>query len=261
LPEEIPSAVNAELLSTIKELQAFKSLDEFVLAGGTSLAIRFNHRYSYDIDLFTNRIIGLEGFKKIEEELIQFYRGALIAREIINEESGDQFCFLRAFISMKSGNAIKIEILQNMAFMYPVEILDTIRILSIQDIALFKLMSASNRKARKDVYDLDIITERIALSELLENLQAKHEKYCREEHKCLFDLDKEVSPNANLDLLLEFDNHDYLKQDSRPNHSTDAIDTVPGSKDWQSAKSSWRRKVRNLMREKGLPIPPVRPIN
>jgi hypothetical protein len=40
---------------------------------------------------------------------------------------------------------------------------------------------------RKDVYDLDIITERIALSELLENLQAKHEKYCREEHKCLFD--------------------------------------------------------------------------
>ncbi len=261
MPEAKSSAVDAELLATIKELQALKSLNKFALAGGTSLAFRFNHRYSHDIDLFTNQIIGPTGLRQIEEDLKQFYKGALLASEVINEESGEQFCFLRAFVTMKNGGAIKIEILQNMAFMYPIETLDTIRILSILDIALFKLMSASNRKARKDIYDLDFITEKIALSELLAGLQAKHDKYCEESHIFLFDLDKEISPNANLSLLLEFDNVDYTKRDGRPSHSTDAIDIVPGSTDWQTAKSNWRRKVRSLMQERGTPLPPVKPIN
>ena len=63
---ESSSIVSAEILGIIRKLQGLESLSGFALAGGTSLAIRFNHRNSYDIDLFTDQIIGLEGFARIE---------------------------------------------------------------------------------------------------------------------------------------------------------------------------------------------------
>lgn len=261
MPAENPSSISAELLATIRELQSLESLREFALAGGTSLAIRFNHRLSHDIDLFTNQIVGKEGFAKIEMELRTFYHTSLMHCELINDESGDQFCFLRVLINRKSGTAIKVEILQNMANIYPIEIIGDIRILSIVDIGLFKLMAASNRKAKKDIYDLDYISEGITLNDLLQKLQEKHSKFCGLEHKCLFDLDGEVSPNDDLALLLEFDNIDYAKKESRPNHSTDILDIVPGNKTWIIAKSSWRRKVKRLMQERGLPPSPAKPIN
>ncbi len=254
------SVVSDELLSTIKELQALPALNVFALAGGTSLAIRFNHRRSYDIDLFTNQIIGIKGFTVVEQQLKEFYKDTLIGCEIINAESGDQYCFLRAFLN-KGGETIKIEILQNMATMYPIELHENIRIISVRDIGLFKLMSAANRKADKDIYDLDFITDDILLSELLTALQEKRATYCEDKHKCLFDLDDEVNPNDNPALLLEFDNKNYVKNDHRPNHSSDRLDLAQGSKNWILAKSSWRRKVRRHMQDRGIPLPPVKPIN
>jgi hypothetical protein len=249
------------LLATIRELQALESLREFAIAGGTSLAIRFNHRFSDDIDLFTNQTIGHKGLLKIENELKAFYSLSLINCEIINAENGDQFCFLRAFIEIKNGNAIKVEILQNMVTMHPFEMHNGIRILSVTDIGLFKLMSASNRKSRKDVYDLDIITEGATISDLLAELKNKHARFCDYKHKCLFDLDNELSPNDDLTLLLEFDKIDYTKKEEFPNHSTDILKIAPGGKSWLTAKSSWRRKVKMVMQERGIPPSPVKPQN
>jgi len=91
LPAKNSSALSIELLATIRELQVFESLSVFALAGGTSLSIRFNHRHSYDIDLFTNQVIGYEGFVRIEKELKKFYNTSLIGCEIINTDNGDQF--------------------------------------------------------------------------------------------------------------------------------------------------------------------------
>ena len=56
-------AVSPALLQTIKELQQLPSLNAFALAGGTNLALRYNHRISEDIDLFSTNIIGIEGFE------------------------------------------------------------------------------------------------------------------------------------------------------------------------------------------------------
>lgn len=55
-------AVSPVLYKTIKELQSLKNLKPFALAGGTNLAIRYDHRESIDIDLFCTEIIGFKGF-------------------------------------------------------------------------------------------------------------------------------------------------------------------------------------------------------
>jgi len=59
------SAVSLQLIKTIKELQSLPSLSNFALAGGTNLALRYNHRKSIDIDLFCNQIIGIKSFETI----------------------------------------------------------------------------------------------------------------------------------------------------------------------------------------------------
>ena len=53
------NAVSLVLFQTIKELQSLKNLQFYALAGGTNLAIRFNHRESIDIDLFLKKLLDL----------------------------------------------------------------------------------------------------------------------------------------------------------------------------------------------------------
>ena len=154
------------LLTLIRELQAVEQLYSFSLAGGTNLAIRFNHRKSIDIDLFTNCIIGAQGWRDIEQSLRKKYGRAVLFCDVINEDLGDQFCFLRALIQ-KDGEQIKVDMIQNVQRLDPIETLNGINLFSIRDIGLYKLMAASNRFAKKDIYDLDLITDHIDLAKLL----------------------------------------------------------------------------------------------
>ncbi len=74
-----------------------------------------------------------------------------------------------------------------MPFTDPVEEYQGIKVLTIKDIGLLKLMSASNRMANKDIYDLDYITDVIPLSQLLYELKAKLARFSGPEYKCLFE--------------------------------------------------------------------------
>lgn len=196
----------------------------------------------------------------MQRQLEESYKDNLLFCEINDPGQGEQFCFLRAFVS-KESTTIKIEAIQNIQILYPIETLDGIRVLSKPDIALLKLMSASNRMAKKDIYDLDFLTDEIPLDRLITLLATKQSTFYSEQFKCLFDLDEEKSPVEDLSLLLAFDDKNYSQMSNRPNHSNDNIDILPGSKSWVSARGSWKSKVRALMRSRGTTPPPVKPIN
>jgi Nucleotidyl transferase AbiEii toxin, Type IV TA system len=253
-------AVSPEVLDLILQLQSSEVLQSFALAGGTNLALRYNRRISVDIDLFTSNMIGKSGFEIISIELKKQFAASLLFCEIINAESGNQYCFLRALISHKGIN-IKVELIQNIPLFTNVEMLENVRLLSLSEIGTLKLMSATGRKANKDIYDLDLVTDEISLDFLLELLREKQLKFNKEENKCLFDLDNPPSPIDNLSLLLEFDNIDYTSLPLRPSHSNDRIELMPEAKTWQMAKLSWKRKVKNLMKKKGFNYPGIKPIS
>ncbi len=261
LSDQFEQALSQELVDTIVELQGLQCLSSFALAGGTSLALRFNHRRSVDIDLFSNQVVGKVGLETIISALKEAYDKDLVHFEIINPEAGDQFYFLRAFIRRSKELIIKVEVIQNIAVLDTFEQYNGIRTLSLRDIGLLKLASASNRKAKKDIYDLDFITERIELSDLMTMLEEKQNRFKDGSFKSLFDLDREHSPIEDINLLLAFDDVDYTTLPRRPNHSHDLIDILPSSKNWRSARSSWRRKVINLMRLRGIQPPPIKPVN
>jgi Nucleotidyl transferase AbiEii toxin, Type IV TA system len=246
------SAVSSQLIKTIKELQSLPSLSNFALAGGTNLALRYNHRKSIDIDLFCNDIIGIKGFEIIVKEIKAFYGDAIFGLDFPCKID-NQFIFLRCFIN-KSKGAIKIELLQNMKTLFPNEIINGIRLISKKDIGLFKLVSAASRASKKDIYDLDFITDDISIVDLFKGLKIKKQKFNKPTDKTIFDMDEDVCPTINPKLLLRFDSAINTKN-ARPIHTNDILDIESGSKTWIESRTSWRMKVRKLFRHLDIGYP------
>lgn len=243
--------VSPTLLKTIKELQALPSLSKFALAGGTNLALRFNHRISEDIDLFATEIIGIKGFEKIEAEVKAFY-GNNIINIIYPVKENDQFVFMRFYIK-KSDVTIKVDIIQNMKALYPFETIKEVRCYSVKDIGMFKLVSCSRRPAKKDIYDLEYITDFNSLIDLYNLLKEKKKKFNKDIDRNIFDLDEDPDPIDNPLLLLLFDKRMATKQKMR--HSHDNILHAEGSKSWQKASIYWRMKLRRLYASIGIEYP------
>jgi hypothetical protein len=246
------SAVSPAIVKTIIQLQSLPSLASFSLAGGTNLALQYNHRISDDIDLFCPEIIGLEGFNKIQEEVKASFGKK--ARNFDNPcDINDQYSFLRFFIDTEEGEMIKVDVLQNMKHLFEIEISNDIRLFSKADIGLYKLVSLSNRSTKKDIYDLDFITDEIKLNTLHERLKEKAEKFNKEDHKTIFDLDKNQSVLENLELLISFDN--ITASSKFPTHTHDNIKITERSKTWSEARISWRSKVRAFFDHLGIDFP------
>lgn len=246
-------AVSDELFETISELLGLKSLSKFSLGGGTNLAIRYNHRISIDIDLFCSEIIGKAGFEEIVRDIKTFYGNDVFGCDFPCDIS-DQYIFLRFFVR-KNEIVIKVEVLQNFRMLNPPEVLRGIRLLSEQDIGMLKLMSLSNRASKKDVYDLEYLTQNIPLPELYDALKRKQELFNTVDDQTIFDLDKEQSPVGKPELLLKFDSPSNTGNRSKPSHTHDRIFIVEGKKSWTVARSAWRRKVRLLFNHLSFSFP------
>lgn len=226
-------------------------MSKFALAGGTNLALRFNHRISEDIDLFATEIIGIKGFENIESEVKAFYPNECISA-IYPVKENDQFVYLR-FIINKGDVTIKVDVLQNMKALFPFESINRVVCYDIRDIGLFKLVSCSSRPAKKDIYDLEYITTSNNLIDLYNLLKEKKAKFNKDTDRNIFDLDKDPDPIDNPHLLLLFDKRMATKQKMR--HSHNNILTIEGSKSWHLASMHWRMKVRRLYASIGIDYP------
>ena len=235
------AAVSDALLQTIIELQTLNSLRDAVLGGGTSLALRYNHRQSIDIDLFFSSQIGKAGFDAIEAEVNKHFTSNRIFGLTRPCDEDDQFVFLRFFI-VTNGENIKVEILQNINLLQEPDLLKGVRVATVLDVALMKLQAVSNRASQKDVYDLDYITEDVPLFELMKQLETKQRLFNQEQHKTIFDMDEEVSPVNEPQRLLTFENNRVDKR--KPGHGDHRIVNMGSSKNWLVARSSYRKKIR-----------------
>ncbi len=247
------NAVEVSLRKTILELQNLSSVAHFSLGGGTNLALRYGHRISVDIDFISPDIVGKSGFEKIIAEVQNHYGKEYVKAILINEDLGEQFMFLRMFLTVNE-EIIKVEFLQNMKCLFAPEIIDDFRLIHKNDIGLFKLMSATNRFAKKDIYDLDFITDEIPLVTLFRQLSEKRNTFHLPEHQSLFDLDIEKDVLEYPELLLEFD-EPKKSRSGRPSHSHDRIDIIEAGKTWTEARLSWRMKVRRLFSDLGKDFP------
>ncbi len=144
-------AVSSSLMALLQTLMKDGVFNAFSLAGGTALALRFGHRESVDIDLFTEAPFDAH---TLAEQLKRHYG--------MNEAETAENT-VRGII-----DGIKIDCI---AHQYPrLKNMDTyngIRIYSLEDCAAMKLNAIANRGCKKDFWDFAELLRRFSRDEML----------------------------------------------------------------------------------------------
>ncbi len=149
--------VSTSTLDLLTALSAHPVLADFSLAGGTSLALRFGHRISEDLDFFTG---------------VPFDNGALVSALKRDFPVDDRRRGPTGVAAMVAG--VKVDFVKYpYSLIHPPETLEGIRLLSLHDVAAMKLSAVTNRGARKDFYDLHMLIEKLGLPHLISCYQAK----------------------------------------------------------------------------------------
>lgn len=151
--------VNAQLLELLDGLMHSETFNAFNLVGGTALALQIGHRLSVDIDMFGNSEINELEFN---QELSRF------GKPIVLKKSKN--------IIVYSVNGIKVDFVN---YHYPLlkkaATVETMRLVSLEDIAAMKLNAISGRGSKKDFIDLYFLLQRFSLNEMIGFYNKKYE--------------------------------------------------------------------------------------
>jgi predicted nucleotidyltransferase component of viral defense system len=126
-------------------------MQNFLLVGGTALALQLGHRTSTDIDLFYNISFDTELLRKeletdFECEIKSVYRFAL-------------------FLQIEK---VKTDIVyQKSKILNPIVLINGVRMASLQDLAAMKLMAITNRGKLRDFVDIYILLQQFNLNEMM----------------------------------------------------------------------------------------------
>ena len=250
---EIEKGVSEELYSVIVQLMKADCLKDFNLGGGTNLAIRYNHRESTDIDLFSEGIVGTEKLKEISTFIKKEFKEEF--KHIYEENFGDEkMAFLRGIIE-RNNVLIKIDIIQNMPLLHDVDVIDEIRLINEIDIGSLKLVSAADRGTQKDFCDLLLLTQIHNLNILHENLIEREKKFSGNAYGTIFNPEALPSGLANnLTPLGDFNKASDRSMESNRLKIT-KYTKLPTS--WPVLSEKWVKEVETFAKLKGLSFDPT----
>ena len=147
-------------LELLKKLMCDEKLSDFILAGGTNLALQIGHRKSIDLDLFTNKPFETT---ELSDYLIEQYNMQIEQRKDKNTILG--------YI-----DGVKVDMI---AHIYPLLqnpiVEENVRMYSLIDIACMKLVAISDNGTRlKDFVDAAYLSTKISFSQMLKGYAEKY---------------------------------------------------------------------------------------
>jgi len=153
------NTVESRTFEVLEELMEVKELSNFALVGGTNLSLRFGHRVSVDLDLFTNtRFFPDEVFKGILNKF----------PSVIKINQRGQSLWLNI-------ENIKVDIiLHEYPYLEDVETISGIRFLSVKDIIPMKLEAMASRGVKKDFWDIYELLKHFSLLEMQDFYERKY---------------------------------------------------------------------------------------
>ncbi|MDQ3109768.1 MAG: nucleotidyl transferase AbiEii/AbiGii toxin family protein [Bacteroidota bacterium] len=138
---------------------AAKEFDSFRLVGGTALSLNRGHRISVDIDLFTDAEYGSVNFKSIDAFL----------RNTFNIETSD-FKVIghgKSYYVTDGDASVKLDIYYTEKFIRKAELVEGIRLATVEEIIAMKLEVVSNGARKKDLWDLHELLDDFSLNEMI----------------------------------------------------------------------------------------------
>ena len=148
-------------LGLLKQLMRVPELNAFALAGGTALALRYGHRESIDLDLFSSVHFENEKITEIlEREFSSFqYRGTHNA--------------IGVFANIDN---VKVDMINYSRYnlIGDVEEVDGIRILSSKDLIAMKINAVLRRAVKKDFWDIAELLRHYSMNDFIEFYTQKY---------------------------------------------------------------------------------------
>lgn len=155
------NTIETSTLELLKELHADKTLNEFHLAGGTSLALQLGHRKSIDLDLFTQLDFDTNYLLEYLEQTYKF-RVDYTAKNTLKG----------------SINNIKLDLISHKyTLVKPIINKENTRLYSIEDIAAMKLNAiAGNGTRLKEFIDIYFILKNYSFEDILAFYKVKYKE-------------------------------------------------------------------------------------
>lgn len=152
--------VEPRTLSLLERLMQIPELKDFGLVGGTALSLKFGHRISVDLDLFSHK--PFENQSMIE--VLKHHFGD----RFITEQKPPQFgifCYLED---------VKVDIVHHPhPLIRPTELLDEIRMYSNEDIIAMKVQAILGRAKKKDFWDVAELLNHYTVADFVNYHQEK----------------------------------------------------------------------------------------
>lgn len=149
------------LQTTLRKLMSIAEFQPFTLVGGTSLSLRYGHRMSDDIDLFTDAEYGSIDFRELQNIIRQEF-------EYCQGDCGDNISFGTSYIIGNSSvDCVKLDLYYTDSFIKPIEHIDDIRIAAVEDIIAMKIDVISRGGRKKDFWDLHLLHDKFSINQML----------------------------------------------------------------------------------------------
>lgn len=155
------NTVTTLLKNTLDKLMTTELLFPFRLVGGTALSLQIGHRFSIDIDLFTDA-----KYKSIDFSAIENY----LKREFnyVDSTSSGEVAFGKSFyIGNSAQECVKLDLFYTDAFIRDASIIDGIRLATIEEIAAMKIDVIQRGGRKKDFWDIHELLNDYSIQELL----------------------------------------------------------------------------------------------
>ena len=158
------------LRQTLETLMSEKLFAPFRLVGGTNLSLRYGHRKSDDIDLFTDAEYGSLNYNLFE----QFLRDTFNYYDCSDHTS--IIGFGRGYyIGDSAENVVKLDLMYTDPFIESADSIDGIRLAHEKDIIAMKMNVVSRGGRKKDFWDLHLLFNNYTLTEMFEIHARRHQ--------------------------------------------------------------------------------------
>lgn len=167
------------LRDTLGVLMQAELFSPFRLVGGTNLSLRYGHRESEDIDLFTDaeyRSLDFRTFEAFLRSRFPYYHCT---------DTSSIVGFGRSYYVGKSADEyVKVDLMYTDPFLEDAEVIDGIRMAGTKDIAAMKMHVVSQGGRKKDFWDLHRLLDEYTLPEMID-LHAKRYEWEHDENELL----------------------------------------------------------------------------
>jgi len=154
------STVKPSTLAILKRLMSIPEFSSFALVGGTALSLRYGHRVSVDLDLFSSTPFE-------NEAVVEVLNSNVSALNIVGTNTVGVFAYI---------DGVKVDLVNysRYSLIGEVECYEGIRILSDKDLIAMKVNAIMHRAVKKDFWDIAELLQHYTVENFIEFYTQKY---------------------------------------------------------------------------------------